>query len=147
MSITIEKLPAGEADGQKGSGLKEKIFLFFVLLLIGALCFEAGLLTKLWQTPEPIVVRVAPLGESALPAPSEKTPPALSEKPPAVAGAAAESAVPPSSARCLFVGSKNSTKYHSPGCSYAKRILPANLVCFASREDAEKKGYTAGCIQ
>jgi hypothetical protein len=26
--------------------------------------------------------------------------------------------------QCMFVGSKNSTKYHSPSCSYAKRIKP-----------------------
>lgn len=49
--------------------------------------------------------------------------------------------------QCMFVGSKNSTKYHSPSCSYAKRIKPANVVCFKSKEDAEGRGYTAGCMQ
>lgn len=48
---------------------------------------------------------------------------------------------------CLFVGSKNSVKYHSPSCSYAKRIKPENRVCFSSKEEAEKRGYVAGCIQ
>ena len=49
--------------------------------------------------------------------------------------------------QCMFVGSKNSDKYHSPSCSYAKRIKPENVVCFKSKEDAEGRGYTAGCIQ
>lgn len=48
---------------------------------------------------------------------------------------------------CLFVGSKNSNKYHSPSCSYAKRIKPENVVCFHSKEEAESKGYVAGCIK
>lgn len=48
---------------------------------------------------------------------------------------------------CLFVGSRASDKFHSPTCSWAKRIKPANIVCFHSREEAEKRGYTQGCIQ
>jgi len=47
---------------------------------------------------------------------------------------------------CAFVGSKNSNKYHSPDCSYAKRIKPENIVCFSNGEDAKNKGYVpAGC--
>jgi len=42
---------------------------------------------------------------------------------------------------CAYVGSKNSNKYHLPSCRYAKGIKPENLVCFASKEDALKRGY------
>lgn len=42
---------------------------------------------------------------------------------------------------CAYVGSKNSNKYHLPACRYAKNIKPENLVCFASKEDAGKRGY------
>lgn len=42
---------------------------------------------------------------------------------------------------CMFVGSKNSDKYHLPDCKSAKRIKPENLVCFESSEDAVSKGY------
>ncbi len=42
---------------------------------------------------------------------------------------------------CLFVGSKNSTMYHLPTSSYAKRIKSENLVCFSSQNEAESKGY------
>lgn len=48
---------------------------------------------------------------------------------------------------CLFVGSKNSDKYHSPSCGYAKNIKSENIVCFQSREEAEGKGYKEGCIK
>lgn len=40
------------------------------------------------------------------------------------------------------VGSKNSTKYHYPWCSGAKRISPENLITFASIAEARSKGYT-----
>lgn len=48
---------------------------------------------------------------------------------------------------CVFVGSKNSDKYHLPTCSWARRIKPANRVCFSSEEDARSKGYTPGCLK
>lgn len=52
-----------------------------------------------------------------------------------------------SQSQCAFVGSKNSDKYHLPSCSYAKRIKSENIVCFKSKEDAEGRGYTAGCVK
>jgi hypothetical protein len=48
---------------------------------------------------------------------------------------------------CVFVGSKNSTKYHLPTSGSAKRIKPENLVCFTSADDAVARGYEAGSIQ
>ncbi len=41
-----------------------------------------------------------------------------------------------------YVGSKNSDKYHLPGCSHAKKINPENQVWFNSKEEAEAAGYT-----
>lgn len=38
-------------------------------------------------------------------------------------------------AGCLYVGSKNSEKYHTPECRYAKKIKGENLVCYESEED------------
>jgi len=48
---------------------------------------------------------------------------------------------------CVFVGSKNSNKYHLPSCQWAKRIKLENRVCFSNKEEAEKRGYVPGCIQ
>lgn len=50
---------------------------------------------------------------------------------------------------CNYVGSKNSNKVHLPTCSFAKRIKPANLVCFSSLDDALKQGRVADktCIK
>ena len=41
-----------------------------------------------------------------------------------------------------YVASKNGTKYHLPWCSGAKRIGEANKIWFATKEAAEKAGYT-----
>jgi len=41
-----------------------------------------------------------------------------------------------------YVASKNSTKYHLPDCSGAKRIAEHNKIWFNSLEEAESLGYT-----
>jgi endonuclease YncB( thermonuclease family) len=46
-------------------------------------------------------------------------------------------------AGCLYVASKNSDVYHTPGCKYAKRIKPENLLCFTKKE--EIKNLTKSC--
>ncbi|MEM2605418.1 MAG: thermonuclease family protein [Candidatus Pacearchaeota archaeon] len=38
----------------------------------------------------------------------------------------------------VFVASKNSKKYHRCNCEWAKKIKPENLLCFKSKEEAEK---------
>lgn len=40
-----------------------------------------------------------------------------------------------------YVGSKTSKKYHLPTCRYAVKILPEKKLVFASREEAESRGY------
>lgn len=42
---------------------------------------------------------------------------------------------------CVFVGSKNSNKYHLPTCQSAAKIKQENRVCFSSTEDAKNQGY------
>ena len=45
-----------------------------------------------------------------------------------------------------FAGSKNGTKYYTPGCAGLQRIKPENIVWFQTVEDATLQGYTpAAC--
>lgn len=55
--------------------------------------------------------------------------------------------VSPTSSDCIslgcpqgtqYVASKNSDKYHKCSCSFAKKIKQENLLCFPSKEEAEK---------
>jgi len=48
----------------------------------------------------------------------------------------------PNTSSCAFVGSKNSTLFYVPTCSWAKRIKPENLACYTSEADAIAKGKT-----
>jgi len=45
-----------------------------------------------------------------------------------------------SAAEKRFVGSKNSTLYHTPDCQYVKRVKAENLVTFGSAAEAEAAG-------
>lgn len=42
----------------------------------------------------------------------------------------------------VYVGSKESDKYHKPTCRYAKNILDSNQRWFSSAEDAAAAGYS-----
>lgn len=42
-----------------------------------------------------------------------------------------------------YVGSSKSDVYHYRSCSAAKKILSSNLVTFASKDEATKRGYRA----
>lgn len=44
----------------------------------------------------------------------------------------------------VYVGSKNGTKYYTPGCSGTKRIKKENYIWFQSEEDATLQGYSKG---
>ncbi len=44
----------------------------------------------------------------------------------------------------MLVGSKNSKVYHKSNCPHAKRILEKNKIWFASKEEAESRGYREG---
>ncbi|MFZ2252750.1 MAG: hypothetical protein WAW13_01085 [Minisyncoccia bacterium] len=41
-----------------------------------------------------------------------------------------------------YVASKSGTKYHLPWCGSAKQIKEENKIWFATKEEAEKAGYT-----
>lgn len=117
-----------------------RIALFFGILLVGVVSFEAGFLSGVARSSQPLVVNV---------------PVEANVSGGQVAGSSTESAVPsdagakavPDASGCAFIGSRNSTLYHRPTCAVAKRIKPENVVCFTSAEDAQSKGYRAGCIK
>lgn len=54
---------------------------------------------------------------------------------------AASQESPRKPSRGTYVGSARSNKFHIQSCQWAKKISPDNLVTFASRSDAQKRGY------
>ncbi len=117
-----------------------RLLLLTGFVLVGVSSFEAGFLQGSAVSARPIIVE-KPVASASSDASMVATP-AVSES----AGTRSTKTTVDTK-NCAFVGSKNSTLYHLPGCAAAKRIKPENLVCFVSAEDAQVKGYKAGCIK
>lgn len=123
---------------------KERLLLLVGLIAVGILAFEAGMLRGNLRQPEPLVLSIPAVADDGGRQDS------VSEEKSVLGGVgrtAAVASVSESAKNCAFVGSRNSDKYHLPACAVAKRIKPENRVCFASKEDAEKRGYIAGCLK
>ncbi len=77
--------------------------------------------------------------------PQKITPQVLGVQTDSASSDSAISAVSPVATKSgAYMGSKNGTKYYTPGCPGAKRIKPANIIWFQSVEDATLQGYTKG---
>jgi hypothetical protein len=68
----------------------------------------------------------------------------LSQAPAAAAAASAlpKEAAATSSAAHAYVASKTGSKYHLPWCPGASQIKEENKIYFASKDEAERAGYT-----
>ena len=140
------------------TGIKEfwekyefRVVLAVGFVLIAAVSFEFGYMQGKSIKATPLVIEKspespkndvgcsvsAPLGSNG----------ASDQKVPIQAKAPIATNLSMTQANCVFVGSKNSNKFYPPTCSYAKRIKPENVVCFATAQEALAQGRTAstGC--
>ncbi len=115
---------------------KGRIGLFFGIFLALCIAFQAGRLQGGIPQSEPLIIALPPVPETSVQSVAEVKGEQIVLR---------NQNVTPE--KCAFVGSRNSDKYHLPHCASAKRIKPENLVCFVSKEDAEKRGYVAGCLK
>ena len=119
---------------------RDRLLILLGLFLVGGLCFEAGFLMGRVRTEVPVVLSVPALLPEE---PQKDLVPSIdtsSHLEPVVT-------VVQEQTTCPFVGSRNSNKYHLATCAVAKRIKLENRICFASREEAEKRGYVASCLK
>lgn len=122
---------------------RERIALSGAMVLVAVLSFQAGMLQGNSIASAPIVIE-KPVGELVADLPNSGKVAGVSttgSETPAVTTSATDKK------DCAFVGSRNSDLYHLPTCAPAKRIKPENIVCFASKEDAENRGYKPGCLK
>ncbi len=124
-----------------------KIALIIGFVLVCAISFEIGVLQgQKWQQ-KPLVIEkqvsvtteweTASGGSSVSP---EKVP--TSQNDATLTETATSKTAPTNSKNCAYVGSKNSTKFYAPNCSWAKSIKPENLVCFQTAQEAISQGRT-----
>jgi hypothetical protein len=121
---------------------RKSVATFFAVLVIGLLGLEIGFTKGQALQSKPLTIKVP----QSPPAKSPFTPSSETKEGSVLQRSPSNNAqsIPET---CVFVGSKNSTKYHAPNCSFAKRIKAENRVCFASEDDAKAKGYIAGCMK
>ncbi len=123
----------------------ERFWLFLGVVLVGVLCFEAGMLQGKMVKKEPLVLTVPAIVESATP--GVEIAAVGAPQTPLTTGMEPVVAIEQKTEQCVFVGSRNSNKYHLATCAVAKRIKPENRVCFPSKEEAEKRGYIPSCLK
>lgn len=124
-----------------------KIALFVGFLLISGISFEIGVLQgQKWQS-QPLIIEKqvsepqggempkSELPGTTGPVSNKQNDAILNSSEPAQTQAVATS-------KCVYVGSKNSTKFYAPNCSWAKSIKPENLVCFQTAQEAISQGRT-----
>lgn len=115
-------------------GISDDLFLGLILILVACGSFGLGRLSKIEGSKTPIhIENGVEFPESGLDSGNEGSIKTM--------GASVFESTPSQESGQL-VGSKSGTKYHYPWCSGAKSISPANLIHFASKADAEAKGYT-----
>ncbi len=120
-----EKIKVALKDG--------RLFFFVVVFMVALGAFGLGRLSlKPLETNTP-VKKTVPRTSSQVAAPSAT---------PSVEKATTSAVSTTEITEGGYVGSKNSTKYHLPWCSGAKRIKEENKVYFADKASAEKAGYT-----
>lgn len=123
-----------------------KVIVLVGLILVALISFQGGYLKGKTLKDNPLIIEKTascPEAPAASQSNEPKTEVVVSNPPANVNLGAVENK------NCAYIGSKNSNKYHLPNCRYAKAIKPENLVCFASKEDAGKRGYQpdTNCIK
>ena len=138
-------IPALRTLLRAGKHHEKRIITVIAMVLIAMGSFVFGMMTQSARATAPLVVAYD--GVCAMDGAHAKA------KNPADSDSAAQQQKAPERAKdtamasCKYVGSRNSTKYYPPTCSFAKRIAPKNLRCFSSDDDARAKGYvrSTGC--
>ncbi len=108
------------------------IFFVILILAIAGFAFYVGMLYGQGSQKSGVELRCSPDMLSSLHIPL---------------GTRAEAQQEPQTAQTgTYAGSKNGTKYYTPGCAGLDRIKPENIIWFQSQQDAELQGYTpASC--
>ncbi len=143
----MDEKPLGKKFKEFWINYETKIILVLGFILVAIISFEVGALKGINLSQKPLVIEKASLVKSGSPEPSSGMPSQAQNLTSEPKKDPTSSVVLPQN--CMFVGSKNSNKYHLPTCRYAKSINPENRVCFSSLEEAQSKGYVPdkNCIK
>ncbi len=133
--IVLKIKRQGRGEGRMLPDISDDFFLAFLFIFATLGAFGLGRISALEGERTPVRIEYAD-GTSA-PLTASASPQGQSQ------GANTINAIAPSTQSSgQLVGSKSGNKYHYPWCSGAQRIKEENKVFFASKQEAEAKGYT-----
>ena len=126
---------------------RDSLVLFFGVLAVGILGFEAGFIHGMSKHQDPLRIELAPQ-EVATRAPINESAPVTETSGQRIGGGQTmnDAANPPEGA-CAFVASRNSKLFHASTCAVVKRIKPENKLCFKDAGEAEARGLKQGCLK
>lgn len=116
-----------------------RIFFIILLLTLVGLAFYVGMLEGERRQSDQIVLSCSDALLKNLAIPLAQKAQSISSSPVAEVTKTGQS-----STSGAYAGSKNGTKYYTPGCAGIERIKSENIIWFQSEEDARLQGYTAG---
>lgn len=120
---------------------RDSLILFFGILAVGMIGFEAGFIHGMSQNQDPIHIELAPKEDTL-----SASQPTHSEGSGQQTGEVMNTNSL-SSGACTFVASRNSKLFHASTCAVVKRIKPANKLCFKDVGEAEARGLKQGCMK
>lgn len=111
--------------------LSDDLFLGLIMVLVAIGAFGLGRLSKIESSRTPVRIENEPtVHENTFGSKAQ----VQNGQTASIVGAAETST--------NVVASKSGTKYYYPWCSGVQKIVPANLITFSSKEQAESAGYT-----
>lgn len=120
---------------------QKDLFIALIIVVVAFGSFGLGRLSMIEAVEMPIRIDNMPASAAKIEAlPTTKTTGKLNSPKPQIAPPSVSDRAPQTGG--YYVGSKSGTKYHLPWCSGAERIKEENKVIFATKEEAEKAGYT-----
>ncbi len=116
--------------------LNDAIFMALILISVGVISFGLG---RNSVHPGPLE---SAKKQNAAAVTESRVPAAAPEKVNIVAPAVGSGATSATETAHTYVGSRTGKKYHLPWCPGAKQMKEENKVWFATKDEAEKAGYT-----
>ena len=121
---------------------RDSLLFFFGVLAVGALGFEAGFISGMSKSREPLRIELAP--ERAANVTTDEASQMISNQ--RIRERLGDGA-DLSQGACAFIASRNSKLFHASTCSVVKRIKPENKLCFKNAVEAEARGLKPGCLK
>ncbi|MDQ5976548.1 MAG: hypothetical protein QG664_461 [Patescibacteria group bacterium] len=124
---------------------RDSLVLFFGVLAVGALGFEAGFIQGMSKQQDPLRIELAP--EEVVMSTETRESAPVTETGSQRIGQSLGGSAGPSQENCAFIASRNSTLFHAATCAVVKRIKPENKLCFKDAGEAEARGLKQGCLK